>query len=221
MAGQHPAPSPITRGSTRGRARAQRHPAWRPRPHLERPIVRNTGNTGGLDRVRGRTEGAADTHVRRMARLAPAAPSNVGAASSLVSPKGVVVGERTPPPFLAEGPLTPAAISPPSPIGCPSVRSGSIWRALAFSALLAGDACDSSSTSDRLLRARRSGSSRCARGAAIGPGSGCAFDTLKAWGEGGVSGWVEMWRAKIHGDGMLRDLAFIAHHREVFADALA
>jgi len=49
----------------------------------------------------------------------------------------------------------------------------------------------------------------------------CAFDTLKAWGEGGVSGWAEMWRARIHGDGMLRDLAFIAHHRDVFADALA
>ena len=46
------------------------------------------------------------------------------------------------------------------------------------------------------------------------------FRQLKAWGEAGVLGWAEMWRAKTHGDGMLRDLAFIADHRPTFAGAL-
>lgn len=48
----------------------------------------------------------------------------------------------------------------------------------------------------------------------------CSFDTLKVWGEAGVSGWAEMWGAKTHGDGMLRDLAFIADHRRAFSGAL-
>lgn len=48
----------------------------------------------------------------------------------------------------------------------------------------------------------------------------CSFDTLRTWGEAGVPGWAEMWRAKTHGDGMLRDLEYIAEHRPAFSEAL-
>ncbi len=48
----------------------------------------------------------------------------------------------------------------------------------------------------------------------------CSFDTLKAWGEAGVPGWAHMWRAKTHGDRMLRDLAYVAEQRLAFSEAL-
>lgn len=42
----------------------------------------------------------------------------------------------------------------------------------------------------------------------------CAFGTLRAWGQAGKPGWSELWQAKSHADGMLRDLAYLnAHHR--------
>lgn len=49
----------------------------------------------------------------------------------------------------------------------------------------------------------------------------CSYDTLEAWGRAGKRGWSEMWRQKTHGDGMLRDLAYVAQHRNAFGDALA
>ena len=49
----------------------------------------------------------------------------------------------------------------------------------------------------------------------------CSLDTLVEWGAAGVPGWAEMWRARTHADGMLRDLAYVAAHRRALADALA
>jgi len=48
----------------------------------------------------------------------------------------------------------------------------------------------------------------------------CSFDTLKAWGEEGKPGWSEMWQERTHGEGMLRDLAYIAEHRSTLNQAL-
>lgn len=48
----------------------------------------------------------------------------------------------------------------------------------------------------------------------------CSFETLEAWGQEGKLGWSEMWRARTHGEGMLRDLAYVAEHRDALRRAL-
>lgn len=48
----------------------------------------------------------------------------------------------------------------------------------------------------------------------------CSFDTLEAWGREGKPGWSEMWQERTHGDGMLRDLEYVAEHRDAFNRAL-
>jgi len=48
----------------------------------------------------------------------------------------------------------------------------------------------------------------------------CAFDTGKTWGEAGKPGWVQVWQEKTHGDGALRDLAYIDAHHDTFSQAL-
>lgn len=48
----------------------------------------------------------------------------------------------------------------------------------------------------------------------------CSFDTLDAWGREGMPGWSEMWQERTHGEGMLRDLAYVAEHRDALNSAL-
>lgn len=48
----------------------------------------------------------------------------------------------------------------------------------------------------------------------------CSFETLEAWGREGKPGWSEMWQERTHGDGMLRDLAYVAEHRDALNQAL-
>ena len=48
----------------------------------------------------------------------------------------------------------------------------------------------------------------------------CSYDTLETWGEAGKAGWSEMWRERTHGEGMLRDLTYIAEHRTALSEAL-
>lgn len=48
----------------------------------------------------------------------------------------------------------------------------------------------------------------------------CSFETLEAWGREGKPGWSEMWQERTHGEGMLRDLAYVAEHRDALNQAL-
>jgi aminoglycoside phosphotransferase (APT) family kinase protein len=49
----------------------------------------------------------------------------------------------------------------------------------------------------------------------------CSYDTLRKWGQAGVPGWAEMWRAGDHGERMLRCLAYLDEHWRTFARELS
>lgn len=48
----------------------------------------------------------------------------------------------------------------------------------------------------------------------------CAYETGKAWGEAGKPGWSQLWQEETHGNGTLRDLAYVSEHRDTFSRAL-